>query len=236
VDPVRIGLSIRALRRRKRWTQQRLADKVGMSRSVVARVETGHGDRLTFRTLSTIVGGLGATISVRVLWHGEGLDRLLDASHADIADRVLRLLRDLEWYAEPEVSFNVRGERGMIDILAFHPASGSLLVIEIKSVVPDLQAMLGTLDRKVRLAGGLAVARGWRVREVSKILVLPDDRTARRRVERHGATFEAALPARTALVRRWLKAPIGRLAGILFLADVTQATSRHRIGRADPRS
>ena len=42
------------------------------------------------------------------------------------------------WDVATEVSFNVRGERGSIDILAFHQATGSLLVIEIKSVVPDL--------------------------------------------------------------------------------------------------
>jgi transcriptional regulator with XRE-family HTH domain len=236
MDAVRIGLSVRALRRRKRWTQQRLGDDVGVSRSVVARIETGHGDRVTFQTLASIVGGLGATVSVRILWHGEGLDRLLDAAHADMTERVLRILRELEWQADPEVSFNVRGERGTIDILAFHPPSGSLLVIEIKSVVPDLQAMLGMLDRKVRVAAELAAARGWRVHDVSKVLVLPDDRTTRRRVERHGATFDAALPARTAEVRRWLKAPPGRLAGIVFLTDVTQASSRHRIAGADRRS
>ena len=40
-----------------------------------------------------------------------------------------------------EVSFSVYGERGSIDILAFHASTGSLLVIEIKSVVPDMQSI-----------------------------------------------------------------------------------------------
>jgi hypothetical protein len=119
-----------------------------------------------------------------------------------VTDRVLRLLRHLGWQAATEVSFNVRGDRGTIDNLAFHAPTGSLLVIEIKSVVPDLQAMLGTLDPKGRVAVELARERGWQVNGVSRLLVLPDDRTARRRVESHGATFEAALPARTAEVRR----------------------------------
>ena len=112
----------------------------------------------------------------------------------------------------------------------FHRPTGSLLVIEIKSVVPDLQAMLGTLDRKVRLAVGMARERGWRVDTVSRLVVVPDDRTARRRVGRHAATFEVALPSRTAAVRRWLRAPIGTLAGILFLTDGHQAVARHRVG------
>jgi hypothetical protein len=128
-----------------------------------------------------------------------------------------------------EASFNIRGERGTIDILAFHRPTGSLLVIEIKSVVPDLQAMFGVLDRKARLATDIAREHGWLVRSVSRLLVLPDDRTARRRVQQHSATFEATLPARNVEVRRWLGAPAGRLAGLLFLTNDHQASARHRV-------
>jgi len=72
--------------------------------------------------------------------------------------------------------------------------------------------------------------RGWHVTSVSRLLVLPDDRTARRRVAQHASIFETALPTRTAAVRCWLKEPIGRLAGVLFLTDVRQASTRHRVG------
>jgi transcriptional regulator with XRE-family HTH domain len=168
-----VGLSVRALRRRRRLTQERLAAMVGVSRSTIVRVERGHAESATVRTLMRIAGALGTTISVRILWQGEGLDRLLDAAHADLTETVLRLLRDSGWEVATEVSFNVRGERGTIDILAFHRPTESLLVIEIKSVVPDLQAMLGTIDRKVRLAVGIARERGWRVDTVSRLLVLP---------------------------------------------------------------
>lgn len=242
MDPVRFGQSMRALRRRKRWTQQRLADAVGVSRPVIGRIERGHGDGVTVRTLVRVAAVLGATVSVRVLWHGEGLDRLLDASHADLTDRVLQLLRDCGWLTATELSFNIRGDRGTVDVLAFHEPTGSLLVIEIKSVVPDLQAMLGTIDRKARVAPELARANGWRVASVSRLLVLPDDRTARRRVDQHRAIFDAALPGRTGEVRRWLRDPSGRLAGVMFLTAAHQAVTRHRVAtqkqpsRATPRT
>jgi transcriptional regulator with XRE-family HTH domain len=213
-----------------------LADAVGVSRSVIGRIESGHADRVAVHTLVRVAAALGASLSVRVLWHGEGLDRLLDAAHADLTDRVLRLLARSGWLAATEVSFNVRGDRGSIDILAFHVPTGSLLVIEIKSVVPDLQAMLGTLDRKARVAIVVARERGWRVTSVSRLLVLPDDRTARRRVAQHRAIFEAALPARTAEVRRWLAEPGGDLAGVLFLTDAPQAVTRHRVPPPKARS
>jgi len=229
MDAMRIGLSLRALRVRRRLTQAQLAAKAGMSRAAIARLERGGADRVTFRVLAKVTTALGASVNVRVLWHGEALDRLLDAAHADLTDLVLRLLRDSGWDVATEVSFNVRGERGVIDILAFHPASGALLVIEVKSVVPDLQAMLATLDRKVRVAPVVAGERGWRAVAVSRLLVLPDDRTARRRVEQHASTFETALPSRTAAVRRWLRKPVGALAGVLFLSGVHQVSTRHRV-------
>jgi transcriptional regulator with XRE-family HTH domain len=231
MDVVRLGLSLRALRLRRRLTQASVAARVGVSRATIARMERGHADQVTLRLLVRVAAEHGATLSVRVLWHGEALDRLLDAAHADLTDAVLRLLRTAGWEVATEVSFNEYGDRGTIDILAYHRSTASLLVIEIKSVVPDLQAMLGTLDRKVRAAGTIARERGWRVGSVSRLLVLPDDRTARRRVERHAAIFRTALPERTAAARRWLKAPVGVLAGVLFLSDVRQASTRHRVGR-----
>lgn len=236
MDTVRFGQSMRALRRRRRWTQQRLADAVGVSRPVIGRIERGQADRVAVHTLVRVASALGATLSVRVLWHGEGLDRLLDSAHADLTDRALHLLQDCCWLTAAEVSFNVRGERGTIDILAFHGPTGALLVIEIKSVVPDLQAMLGTLDRKARVARDLARELGWHVASVSRLLVLPDDRTARRRVQQHQAIFEAVLPARTAEVGRWLREPVGRLAGVVFLTGAPQAGTRHRVSSPKGRS
>jgi transcriptional regulator with XRE-family HTH domain len=229
MDLVRFGLSMRALRRRRGWTQEHLSRLVGVSRQVIGRIERGHADEVTARTLAAVATKLGATVNLRVLWHGEGLDRLLDAVHADLTDSMLGLLDVTGWLTATEVTFNVRGERGSIDILAFHADTGTLLVIEIKSVVPDLQSMLGTLDRKARLAREIAKERGWNVRTIARLLVLPDDRTARRRVDRHRAIFDVAFPARTAAVRRWLAAPAGPFAGIMFLTDARQAGTRHRI-------
>jgi transcriptional regulator with XRE-family HTH domain len=178
------------------------ADAVRVSRGVIGRIERGRADRVPVHVLVRVAAALGGTVTVRLLWQGEGLDRLLDSAHADLTERMLSRLRSLGWEIATEVSFNIRGERGTIDILAFHPPTGSLLVIEIKSVVPDLQAKLGVLDRKVRLAADIARERGWLVRSVSRLLVLPDDRTARRRVDQHSATFDATLPARSVEVRR----------------------------------
>jgi hypothetical protein len=184
--------------------------------------------------LVRVAAALSARIDVKLLWQGEGLDRLLDAGHAELVERTLELLTASDWLVATEVSFNVRGERGSIDILAFHEATGSLLVIEIKSVVPDMQAMLFGIDRKGRLARDIATERGWQVTSVSRMLVFPDDRTARRRVVRHGATFKAALPSGTVDVRRWIRRPQGTVNGVLFLSDAHKASARHRVASPRP--
>jgi transcriptional regulator with XRE-family HTH domain len=227
VDVIRFGLGIRALRRRRRWTQAELARRVELSRSIVYRLERGRADRVALHTLERVATELGARVDVRLLWQGEGLDRLLDRRHAILVNLTLELLARFGWTASAEVSFNLGGERGSIDVLAFHPATGSLLVVEVKSVLPDIQAMLVTLDRKGRLARAVASDRGWAASSVTRILVLPDDRTARRRVDALAATFQSALPARTTEVRRWLRNPVGTRHGVLFVADERQEGTSH---------
>jgi len=232
MDVIRFGLGIRALRRRRGWTQLRLALESGTSRSAIQRIERGRAAEVAVDKLIRITAALGAAISLRILWQGEAFDRLLDADHATLIDAMLDLLRREGWELATEVSFNLDRERGSIDILAFHAATGTLLVVEVKSVVPDLQSMLHGIDRKARIAPRIARERGWNVRSVARLLVLPDDRTARRRVASHAATFAVALPARTVEVRRWLRTPAGPLAGILFLGRPTTNAGRHRV-RAD---
>jgi len=210
-----------------------LSAKVGVSQSAVSRAERGDVRELSVGTIELIAAGLGASTSLRLYFRGEDLDRLLDAAHAGLVDRVIAILRSLGWEAVPEATFNHFGERGSIDILAFHAGTGALLVVEVKSVVPDMQAMLSGLDRKGRIAPIIARQRGWEVRETSRVLVLPDDRTARRRLEQLATTVDRALPLRTRAVRRWLQAPEGAMGGVLFLPGVPATTSRRRIA---PRS
>jgi transcriptional regulator with XRE-family HTH domain len=229
MDSVRLGLAIRALRRRTRWTQARLAAEAGLSQTTVSRVECGQLRHQTLHTLELIAEALGARASVKVYWHGEELDRLLDAAHAGLVDVVVRMLVANGWQVVPEATFNEQGERGSIDILAFHPESGALLIIEVKSVVPDMQAMLAGIDRKFRIAPRLARARGWRVTSVSRILVLGDDRTARRRLAAHAATIDAVMPLRTVAVRQWLREPSGPIGGVLLLAPAQGTATRRRI-------
>jgi transcriptional regulator with XRE-family HTH domain len=229
MDADRLGLQVRALRRRRGWTQEGLATQAGISQSAVSRIERGNGDQLTPVVLGAVAKALGARLKVQLFADGENLDRLLDADHAAIVEAVTGLLARHGWDVVPEATFSIYGERGSIDILAFQPSTGSLLVIEVKSVVPDVQATLGGIDRKARLATQIAQQRGWQVRSVSRWLAIADTTAARSRIERHAATFAAALPARTVELRKWAARPAGSIAGVMFVRVSTQAGRNHRI-------
>lgn len=183
-------------------------------------------------TVERLVDGLGGELKMRIRWRGEELDRLLDATHAAIGEALVEILTSLGWECAIEVTYAIRGERGAVDLLAWHPASGRLLVIENKSVVPDLQQMLGSLDRKVRLAREIAAPRGWRPTGVARAIVLAGTAANRARVEQFKRTLGAALPQDGRALRRWLAHPDGPCpAALWFITDmrVTAAIKRRRV-------
>jgi transcriptional regulator with XRE-family HTH domain len=236
MDMIRCGRGIRALRLRRRWRQQDLADAAGVSQSTVARIELGKGGGMPLERLAKVANALGATVIVRLNWNGEALDRLLDQEHAGLVETVATLLRKAGWEVRAEVTFWIRGERGSVDIAAWHAASRTLLIVEIKSVVPDQQAMLSALDRKGRLGGEIVASLGWRPATISRLLVIGASRTARRRVSAHQATFDAALPDRYLKVRHYVVDPAGLppLRGLIFVSGSRRLTTRHRQSRGKP--
>jgi transcriptional regulator with XRE-family HTH domain len=231
MDPVRFGRQVRALRRRRGWRQVDLALSARTSRATVSRVELGKADELTVRALDSIARALAARLELSLSWNGEGLDRLLDVDHAALVEEVARSLRALNWLVKVEVSFNIPGERGSIDILAFHPGAHVVLVVEVKSVVPDVQATLFVLDRKSRLALEIAREQGWMGQSVGRLLVVRSTRTSRRRIDAHPEVFRSALPYRSAAVKRWLRQPDATraFAGLWFVTDDRPMSARHRV-------
>lgn len=219
MDDQRVGRIVRFLRVRRRWRQVDLARLAHCSQNVISLVERGHLDRLALKTLRRILAALDAGVVLEVRWRGAALDRLLDEGHAILIAAVADHLRRLGWLVEIELTYSEYGERGSYDILAFMPTLGILLVIEVKTELASAELTLRKLDEKTRLAAKIASDRfGWRATSVSRFLVLPEITTERRRVARHSAIFERALPSRNLEIRRWLEKPTGRLAGIWFFA------------------
>ena len=98
--------------------------------------------------------------------------------------------------------------------------SGSLVIVEVKSRLTDLQDLLARLDgRSGSSRICLAEERGWESVRVGRVIVLPGTTANRGVVERHRAIFDASFPARARCLRRWLRAPEGPgLAAVWFVS------------------
>jgi hypothetical protein len=129
-----------------------------------------------------------------------------------------------EWTAIPEVTFSIYGERGAVDILAWHAPTRTLLVIELKTEIVDVQETVGTLDRKVRLAADIAAERGWKPATVASWLVVADSATNRRRVQAHRSMLRAVFPVDGRSILGWLRAPRGTVAALSFLSSTRGAS------------
>jgi transcriptional regulator with XRE-family HTH domain len=224
MNDVMVGRSIRILRLRLGWRQRDLARKADVSQALISLLERGHLDHVALRKVRAVLDALDASASLDVRWRGGILDRLLDERHATLVGTVASLLTGWGWEVVPEVSYSVFGERGSIDLIAWHAASRTLLIIEAKTDLVSVEATLRKLDEKVRLGPKIVAERfGWRPALVGRLLVLPADRTQRRHVERHAAVLDRALPVRGHAVRTWLRGPHAALAGLWFVTDALAA-------------
>lgn len=123
---------------------------------------------------------------------------------------------------------------GSVDILAWHRGTRSLLVIEIKTEIASAEATLRKLDEKARLAATIAMDRfGWRAATVSRLLVIEDGPTNRRRVRSTGGLFDASLPMTGREAASWLRSPAGAIAGRLFLSPSNQGGGKQGRGGRD---
>lgn len=231
-----LSRATRFLRRRRAWRQRDLAERSGVSRETVSRLERGEIDGMTVAFLDRLASALGASLFIELRWHGEQLDRLMDSAHAALEELTVKRLRVANWVTEVEVSFNWYGDRGRCDAVAFDPATRTLLIVEAKTRLGDVQDLLGRLDVKVRLGKQIARQIGWpEPARVIPCLVVADGRTARRVVASHAALF-ARFTHRGRAADRWLAAPDSdeQVSGLLIfesLPDSHQATARSPIRR-----
>jgi transcriptional regulator with XRE-family HTH domain len=243
MDDLAVGRLLRSVRARKAWRQEDLARVAGVSRQTVSRVELGRLDGVPLGSLRRVFAAVDVRVSVAPRGVGADLPRLADAHHAAMHEDMARLFATLdEWTAVPEVTFSVYGERGAIDILAWHAPTRSLLVIELKTELVDVQETVGTLDRKVRLAAQVAHHRGWDPLTVSTWLLIAESPTNRRRVDGHTAMLRSRLPAEGRAMAAWLRRPAGSIAAMSFLSGAPRGSARRqfapvrRVHRPRPRS
>jgi transcriptional regulator with XRE-family HTH domain len=237
MSDIRLGAAVRLVRRKRGWRQRDLAARAGVSDATVSRMERGHLDSVALRTIRSVTGALDIRVDVVPRWRAGDLDRLLGARHSALHESVARWFRETfpEWELAPEVSFAIFGERGVVDLLAWHPRRRALLVIELKTDIADVNELLGTLDRKRRLAARIAAERDWVPRTVSAWVIVASGRTNRARIAAHASMVRAALPDDGRAIKAWLREPAGSVAALSTWGRSTRnapACATRRVRRA----
>ncbi len=212
MDDQGFGSAVRAVRQRRGWRQSDLAERAGVSQSTVSRLERGHPGPIALDAIRRITGELDIRVELLARWRSGDLDRMLNRRHAQLHEAVATWFRRSlpDWQIAPEVSFSIYGERGVIDALAWHHQTRTLLVIELKTDVVDVNELLGTFDRKLRLARFVAKDRGWTADTMSGWVIVAPGRLNRERIAAHGSALRAALPGDGRSIAAWLRRPRGR--------------------------
>lgn len=184
---IAIGRVLRMLRLRRDWRQSDVADKAGISSSAVGRHENGIIGSLG--VFEQHAGVFGLRIDLRVIGRAGSLVRLADEEHARVVESVAAWFRSHGYLTETEASFSEWGERGRIDLLAFDPRTGTLVIVEVKTQLLDLQDLFGGLNVKERLAMTIARRRGWNATRQVTVLAVADVSANRRIVREHPSLF-----------------------------------------------
>jgi len=196
-------------------------------------VERGHLGAVQLDIVRAIAAQLDVRVEVQARARAIDLDRVVNARHSALAEHSIDWLSTFDgWVVRPEGSFSVYGERGVVDLLCWHERSGTVLVIEIKTELIDFGELLGTLDKKVRLAPAIARGLGWRSRTVGVCLLVADSSTNRRRARQHQALLRSALPDGPRHLARWLRSPAGSVRAVRFVPDGREGHVRN--GFASP--
>ncbi len=219
MDAARVGAVFRAVRLRRGLRQTDVARLAGVSPKVVSRIECGRLEGVVVGRVMRVAKVLDIRLEWNAWWRGGELDRMVNAGHAAMHESVAHWLLGSGWIIAPEASFSIYGERGVIDVLAFKPESRALLVVELKTQLVDVQALLGAVDRYRRLSPVVASERGWEVASVSAWVVLRDTPTNRRRLAAHATVLRSAFPTDGRAMRGWLTRPRGRVAALSFLSN-----------------
>ena len=222
VDDQQIGAAIRTIRQRRRWRQRDLAAKANVSRSTLGRIERGTLSTVPLGTIRKVARALDARIDTYVRWQGGDLSRMVNSRHAAMHEAVARIFAELSgWIAEPEVSFSVYGERGVIDAVAWHPSYPVPAGGRAQDRARGHQRAHGHARPKAPARrGDRARQRRWDPARTSAWVVVADSRTNRRTLSNHAAALRSKLPADGRTIRAWLRQPVGAVNALSFLPSV----------------
>ena len=189
------GRVIRDVRVAMRLTQEELSRRSGVSQSRISRIERGRLDDLGIAVLDRLLRALGIRY-----WLETDRPRVTrsttDLVHGRCSAYAGRRLETSGWIVHTEVEVGGDRSRGWIDLLAYHPTTKVLLVIEVKTEIVDVGAIERTLNWYSREAPNVVRRLGWRPSRTRAVLLVLDSRSNDDRIASNRSLFRDRFPGR----------------------------------------
>lgn len=229
VDDLAVGRLLRAVRIRRGWRQADVAERAGVSQSQVSRVECGRLDALRLREIRSIGAALEVRVRIEGSWRGGDGARIVNEGHVHLQGAVAAAISRVPgWQCTAEVAFAWAGERGTIDLLAWHAGRRAMLIVEVKTELVDPAAVIAQTDRYRRAATAVARERGWDPLLLGLWVVIGDGTMNRRRAALAGALLGVAFPSSGPAIRAWLRGPDGPIRALSFARSMPPGNGARR--------
>ncbi len=188
-----LGRVVREARRRRRWTQARVAEAVGLQQSRLSQIERGEGTGtplIVWTRLGVVLGRPLAVSFSRDVETGP-----LDAGHLAAQELVLRLLRAHRTVAQVELPTRPDHPSYSVDIAVRDDAQRVLLLIEIWNRLDDVGRAIRSTDRKIADAADLAtLAPATATYRVAQCWLLVDTAANRALAARYPEVLRSRFP------------------------------------------
>ncbi|KRT63057.1 MAG: hypothetical protein XU10_C0016G0049 [Chloroflexi bacterium CSP1-4] len=217
---IHFGRLVRRTRRALRKTQAEIGAAIGLSQAAMSLIERGLLTGVSLR----VIGDLCDVLEIQAEWQlrppwitGASTDdgaarirpggRQHDAGHARSNAYVRRRLERLGWIVAQEIEITMGRTHGFIDILAFDPATRTLVLGEIKTELHDIGEVQRTMAWYEREARPAARRLGWMPSRIRSCVFLLVTRANDERVAANREALAQAYPVRSRVLASLLKDP-----------------------------
>ena len=196
----KVGGDIRAMRRRRRWSQEDLARRAGLGRGVVTRLERGVG-RADLEILERLATVLGVPLTVRL--GRDPREDVADAGHLAMQELLLRLARAIGFNRQIELPTRPAEPWRSIDVVLASQARLEAIAIECWNTIGDFGAAARSSMRKTAELEQAVVGQWGEGARAASVWVVRDSARNRALVARYPEAFAARFPASS---RAWVAA------------------------------
>jgi transcriptional regulator with XRE-family HTH domain len=198
-----LGREVQATRKRRRLTQDALANRVGISRQRLGDIEAGRGGGAPLTVWFALGEALGRPF--RSEFVRDRLEEPVDAGHLAIQELVLKLGRSAGYEGRFELPTRPADPARSSDAPLLDRRGRRLILVECWNTFGDLGAAARSSDRKLADAEALAVVLGGEGKpfKVGLCWVVRDTARNRGLVARYEHIFASRFPESSA---RWANA------------------------------